>query len=94
MANNTITQLQRAIEMKEKVHEFSAKLTMKMDDLENSLFQSVRAGFPEDIAATYHSSYYTPDRNIIDELSKDMLTRHVDFLERVIARLSSAGNQR
>ncbi len=93
MANNVRTQLQKAIEMKEKVQEFAAILTQKMDDLEEQLYQSVRAGFPEDIASTYHGGYYVPDRSIIDDLHKDMLTRHVHFLEDVIADLTDAANQ-
>lgn len=94
MANNVQTQLQRAIEMKGKVQEFAVLLTQKMDELEDTLIQSVRAGFPEDIADTYHGGYYTPDRAIIDDLSKDMNTRHVDFLDRVIADLTDGVNQK
>jgi hypothetical protein len=94
MANNVEMQLQRAIEMKGKVQEFAANLTRKMNDLEDTLVQSVRAGFPEDIAGTYHEGYFVPDRTIIDDLSKDMLTRHVDFLDRVIDRLTEATDQK
>ena len=94
MANNLEMQLQRAIEMKGKVQKFAATLTQKMDDLEDTLAQSVRAGFPEDIAATYHGGYFVPDRTIIDDLSKDMLERHVDYLDRVIERLKPAIDQK
>lgn len=94
MANNLQIQLQRSIEMKAKVQEFAAILTHKMDDLEDTLVQSVRAGFPEDVAATYHGGYYVPDRSIINDLSKDMLTRHVNFLDKLIAELTDAINQK
>lgn len=94
MANNVEMQLQRAIEMKGKVQEFSKILDQHMKDLEDMLYQSVRAGFPEDIASTYHSSYYSPDRSIIDALSNDMNTRHVNFLDDVIADLTEAKNQK
>lgn len=92
--NNLGVQKQKAIEMKGKVQEFAAVLTNKMDDLEDDLVQSVRAGFPRDIAETYHGGYYSPDRSIIDGLSKDMLTRHVDYLNRLIADLTDAINQK
>lgn len=94
MANNTQTQLAKAIEMKGKVEDFSAILTYRINDLENDLNMAVRAGFPEDIADTYRERYFNPDRLIIDDLSKDMLQRHVDFLDRVIERLKRAGDQR
>lgn len=93
MANSVEKQLQKAIEMKGKVQEFAKILTYRMENLEGTLVQSVRAGFPEDIAATYHSRFYTPDRAIINELQKDMLTRHVDFLDKLIADLTDAINQ-
>lgn len=93
MANNLEIQKQKAIEMKGKVQEFAAILKHRMDNLEDTLVQSVRAGFPEDIAATYHGRYYTPDRSIIDELQKDMLDRHVNYLDRLIADLTDAINQ-
>lgn len=94
MANSVEVQLQKAIEMKGTVQDFSKILTQKMDDLEDMLAYYVRAGFPEDIAATYHGGYYQPDRAIIDDLSKDMQTRHVDFLDRVIAHLKGAGGEK
>ena len=94
MANSVEVQLQKAIEMKGTVQDFSKILTQKMNDLEDMLAYYVQAGFPEDIAATYHSGYYRPDRAIIDDLSKDMQTRHVDFLERVIAQLTEARDQK
>ena len=94
MANNVEMQLQRAIEMKDKVQVFSKILDQHMKDLEDMLYQSVRAGFPEDIAATYHSRYYEPDRSIIEALSNDMNTRHVNFLDEVIADLNAARDQK
>lgn len=92
--NNVQTQLLRAQSMKDKVLAFAPELTARMEELENTLYQSVQAGFPEDIAQTYYSGYYTPDRETIDDLSNDMLSRHVDFLDRVIANLSKASSQR
>ena len=94
MANDTRIQLQKTIEMRETVKSFAAILTQKMNNLEDTLAQYVNAGFPEDIAETYHGYYYTPDRAIIDELSKDMITHHVDFLNRVIADLQGAGDEK
>lgn len=93
MANNLEIQRQKAIEMKGKVQEFAAILKHRMDNLEDTLEQSVRAGFPEDIAATYHGRYFTPDKNIIDALQIDMLDRHVNYLDRLIADLTDAINQ-
>ena len=94
MANNSVeVQLQRAIEMKGKVQEFAAILKQRMDNMEDTLWQSVRAGFPEDIAGTYHGRYFVPDRSIIEDLNRDMLTRHVNFLDEVIADLTDATNQ-
>ena len=95
MATNSVeVQLQKAIEMKGTVQDFSKILTQKMNDLEDMLEYYVRAGFPEDIARTYHGGYYVPDRSIIDALSRDMQTRHVNFLNRVIAELTEAKNQK
>lgn len=91
--NNVSTQLQKAIEMKGTVQEFAAILTGKMSVLCDNLEQSVRAGFPEDIAATYHARYYTPDNEIITALSKKMLTEHVDFLDKVIDDLRRAAGR-
>lgn len=92
--NNVGVQLQKAQEMKAKVEEFSQILTQRMGEVEDNLENYVRAGFPEDIAATYHGGYYVPDRSIIDDLSKDMRTMHVDFLDRVIRDLTEAGDQK
>ena len=94
MANSVEVQLQKAIEMRDTVQDFSKILTQKMDDLNEMREYYVRAGFPTDIADTYRDYYYVPDRNIIDDLSKDMQTRHVDFLERVIAQLTEARDQK
>lgn len=92
MANNVQIQLQKAIEMKDTVKSFAKILTQRMNDLEETLSQYVKAGFPEDIAANYYNYYYSPDRAIIDDLSKDMLNRHVDYLDKVIAELTEAVN--
>ena len=94
MANSVEIQLQKAIEMKEKTQEFSRILTRTMEELESMLEQFVRAGFPEDIAGTYYGGYYMPDRNIVDTLSNDIQTRHVDFLNRVIDDLKGAVDQK
>lgn len=94
MANSVEIQLQKAIEMKETVQDFSKILIQKMDDLNDMREYYVRAGFPTDIADTYRDYYYVPDRKIIEALSKDMMTRHVDFLDRVIAQLTEAKNQK
>lgn len=88
--NNVETQLQKAIEMKGTVQEFAAILTQKMSDLSDTLEYYVRAGFPEDIARTYYSNYYTPDNEIVTDLSRKMLTEHVEFLNNVIADLTRA----
>lgn len=90
MANNVQIQLQRSKEMKAKVQEFAATLTREMDDLKETLYESVRAGFPEDIAETYRVSCYEPDHDIINALSNEMRNRHVDFLDRIIADLEGA----
>ena len=93
MANNVEVQLRKAIEMKEKVQVFAVVIKQRMDDMENTLWQSVRAGFPEDIAGTYHGRYFVPDRKIIERLRNDMLDKHVSFLNDVIADLTDALNQ-
>ena len=91
MATNSVeVQLQKAIEMKGTVQEFAAILTQRMNDLSDMLEHFVRAGFPSDIARTYHARYYTPDNQIVSELSRKMLTEHVDFLDDVIADLTIA----
>ena len=91
--NDVGVQLQKAQEMKAKVEEFSQILTQRMGEVEDKLEYYVRAGFPEDIASTYYGRYYVPDRSVIDDLSKDMRTRHVDFLNRVIEDLTKAKNE-
>lgn len=88
--NNVETQLQKAIEMKGTVEEFAGILTERMSNLYDQLQYYVRAGFPEDIAGTYTANYYAPDNEIITELSRKMLTEHVDFLDNVIADLTRA----
>ena len=90
MANNVQTQLQRAIEMKGRAQSFSVELIQKMNQLAEALGDAVRSGFPEDIAETYRGGYYAPDRAIIEDLSRDMQSRHVDFLDRVISHLQKA----
>ena len=92
--NNVETQLQKAIEMKGTVQEFAAVLRQRMSDLYNTLQNSVRAGFPSDIADTYTANYYAPDNEIIEELSRKMLTEHVEFLDNVIADLDRAKNRK
>lgn len=95
MATNSVeVQLKKAIEMKDKVIQFAGDLVIKMQDLEAYLEQSVRAGFPEDIAKKYHEFYYVPDNNLIGTLSETMRKNHVDFLERVIENLTKARDQR
>lgn len=91
--NNVETQLQKAIEMRGTVETFAAVLTQKMSNLYDTLQCSVRAGFPEDIASTYTANYYAPDNDIIEELSKKMLTEHIGFLNDVIADLTRAKNR-
>ena len=83
--NNVEIQLRKAIEMKGTVQEFAAVLKQRMSDLYDTLQYSVRAGFPSDIADTYTANYYAPDNEIIEELSKKMLTEHIHFLDNVIA---------
>lgn len=91
MATNDVgIQLQKAIEMKETVKEFAATLKQRMSDLSDMLDHFVRAGFPEDIARTYYARYYTPDNQIINDLSSKMLSDHVDFLDNVISDLTQA----
>ncbi len=91
MATNSVeVQLQKAIEMKGSVQEFAAILTQRMKDLNDMLDYFVRAGFPSDIAKTYHARYYTPDNQIVSELSRKMLSEHVDFLDNVISDLTRA----
>ena len=92
--NNVETQLQKAIEMKGTVQEFAAVLRQRMSDLYNTLQNSVRAGFPSDIADTYTANYYAPDNEIIEELSRKMLTEHVELLDNVIADLDRAKNRK
>lgn len=91
--NNVRTQLQRAIEMRETAIQFAALLQVRMDDLEDTLESNVQMGFPEDIAQTYYQNYLLPDRSIINDLSEDMRTRHVQFLDKVIADLEDAARQ-
>ena len=90
MANSVEVQLQKAIEMKETVINFAAILRSRMDDLSDMLDYFVRAGFPEDIARTYYNRYYSPDNLIIQDLSKKMLSDHVEFLDKVIDNLTKA----
>lgn len=93
MAENDVqVQLQKAIEMKSTVEEFAAILTQRMEDLADRLEHFVRAGFPSDIARTYYCNYYTPDNEIISDLSRKMLTEHVDFLDGVIEDLTKTVN--
>lgn len=91
--NNVETQLQEAIEMKGTVQEFAAILTDRMSNLYEQLQYYVRAGFPSDIADTYTTNYFAPDNEIITELSRKMLTEHVEFLDNVIADLTRAKNR-
>lgn len=91
--NNVETQLQKAIEMKGTVQEFAEVLQQEMSNLYDTLQNSVRAGFPSDIADTYTANYYAPDNEIIEELSKKMRTEHVNFLDEVIADLTRAKNR-
>jgi len=88
--NNVEVQLQKAIEMRAKVIEFSGILTERMTDLSDRLSYYVREGFPDDIEQTYRCNYYDPDNEIITDLSKRMMTDHVDFLDKVIERLRRA----
>lgn len=90
---NVQVQLQKAIEMKGTVQEFAAILTQRMSYLNDMLDYFVRGGFPEDIAKTYYINYYTPDNDIISDLSRKMLSDHVDFLDRVINNLKKAADR-
>jgi hypothetical protein len=85
-------QKQKAIEMREMVQEFAAKLTKNMNELSDDLDALVRGGFPEDVARNYYVGYYTPDNNIISDLNKKMLNDHVKFLDDVIANFDGILN--
>ena len=89
MATSIETQLRKAQEMRTTVQNFSQKLILRMDEFKSTLEGYVRAGFPEDVAEMYLGRYYTPSRALVDDLSKDMRERHVDFLDRIIAGLES-----
>lgn len=92
MANSVEKQLQKAKEMKSTVQEFSKILTAHMQNLQENLEQSVRAGFPEDIARKYHVQYFSPDNDTISQLSQTMNSEHVKFLDEVINDLTEAIN--
>lgn len=91
---NVEVQLQKAIEMKGTVQEFAAILTQRMNELNDMLDYYVRSGFPEDIAKTYYINYYTPDNDIISDLSKKMMSKHVEFLDNVIVDLKRAKDRK
>ena len=93
MENSVEVQLQKAIEMKGTVQEFAAILTQRMNDYSDKLEYFVRAGFPRDIKDHYHARYYIPDNEIVSELSKKMLSEHVEFLDNVISDLTKAKNR-
>ena len=85
MPTNSIeVQLQKAIEMKEKVQDFAKNLQLRMDSIRNTLDEYIRAGFPVDIADHYRSIYYEPDRESINGLCQSMLNEHVEYLEGLI----------
>ena len=79
--------------MKSTVQEFAAILTDRMEQLKSMLNYYVQAGFPSDIAQTYEENYYSPDNQIISELSNRMNSEHVAFLDNVIEDLISAGGR-
>lgn len=90
---NVGVELQKAIETKETIEFFSKAIVERMDEIEERLTYFVQMGFPEDIARKYYQRYYLQDRQIIDNLSADMQSRHVDFFERVIDDLKASVDQ-
>ena len=90
METNVQVELQQAIAMKGRVEAFAITLRKRMNDLNGMIDQFVRAGFPSDIARTYRAKYFSPDNQIISDLSRKMGEDHVAFLKGVISDLKGA----
>jgi hypothetical protein len=91
MAENDLrVQLQRAMEMKEKIQDFTKELDRQMYGLDEKLTEYVKQGFPVDLASMYRSKYYTPDKERIDSLCSMMNKAHVEYWDDIIAGLRKA----
>lgn len=90
--NDVEVMLQRTIEMKNMVLNYSEKLHQKIESIKGSLVIYKRAGLPSEIAKTILLEN-NQDCETINGLCRFMQTEHIQFLDNMIAGFNEILNQ-
>ncbi|MBR2015513.1 MAG: hypothetical protein IJ998_08885 [Alistipes sp.] len=87
MANNNVkTQLERAIDMRERIFNFSTMVESTGVNLIQDLEYWVKMGFPEDIAQHYYHRYLKDDIEKMNQIVIEMKNRHSKFVDEIIEK--------
>jgi len=85
-------QEQKMMEMRSYLGNFCMILNNRIDGLKERLEQYVLQGFPLEIARYYTQSYYTPEKQEIDQLIQKIQTEHYDYIDDVVSAIVKARN--
>lgn len=90
--NDVAVMLQRTIEMKEMVLNYSDSLHQKIESINDALADYMRAGLPSEVAKYIHTEN-EKDREVINRLCLFMQTEHVEYLDKMIAKYKEILNE-